>query len=126
MPHLVEPEIKEIAVRANSADLVKGSRQGTLIDAGYAAQLCNPHERPDVCPRNLLTMLNNVSIPLMSRRRSDLASVLPAHCGTSVEAKRFIVWSKISAVPMMAVDINQTVAGLTAPVLMLRTISTKR
>ena len=74
-------------VRANAADLAKGSRQSTLIDADYAAQLCSPHKRRRVCPRDLLTMLNNVSIPLMSRRRSDLASVLPAHCGTSVEAE---------------------------------------
>jgi hypothetical protein len=84
---LAKPQIQEMAVRANAADLAKGSRQSTLIDAGHAAQICNPHERPYVCARDLLAMLNNVSIPLMARRcGSGLASVLPAHCGTPVEA----------------------------------------
>jgi hypothetical protein len=69
--------------------------QSTLIDAGYAAQLCNPHERPYVCARDLLTMFNNVSIPLISRRCSSRwASVLPVHSGTSVEAKNFVVLPK--------------------------------
>jgi hypothetical protein len=81
---LAEPEIQEMAIRANAADLAKGSREGALIDAGYAAQVRNPHERPDVCARDLLAMLNNVFIPLMSRRRSGLALVALAHHCNSV------------------------------------------
>jgi hypothetical protein len=88
LSHLAEPEIKEIAVRADASDLAKGSRESALIDAGHAAQICNPHERPYVCARDLLAMLNNVSIPLIARRCGPgLASVLPAHSGASVEAE---------------------------------------
>jgi len=41
---LAQPKVLEVAVGTNTADLAEGPRQSTLVDSGYAAQICHVHD----------------------------------------------------------------------------------
>ena len=63
---LTQTKMLEIAARPDTEDLAEGSRQSTLVDIGYAAQVCHVHERCYICSRDLLETVHNLSVSLGS------------------------------------------------------------
>ena len=61
---LAQPKVLHIAIRSNAAYLAEGSQQSTLVETGFVAQIGHLHERPQICARDLLKMIDNLSIPL--------------------------------------------------------------
>ena len=86
---LAQAKVLEIAVRPNAVDLPKGSRQSALVDTTDTAQIDHLDKRP--CVRDLLEMIDNLSIPLDSLCRSGLISIVLAGLGRN-PASRFLYW----------------------------------
>ena len=80
-PDLGQSKVLDIAIRPDTANLAEGSRQSALVDLGYAAQVCYLDECSYICPRNLLEMIDNLSIPLGSLSRSNRGLIVPAALG---------------------------------------------
>ena len=86
---LAQPKVLQIAIRSNAAYLAEGSQQSTLVETGYVAQIGHLHERPQICARDLLKMIDNLSIPLDSLCRSGRISIVLAGLGRN-PASRFL------------------------------------
>jgi hypothetical protein len=69
-------------------DLPEGSRQSALVDTNDAAQIGHLDD-PYICVRDLLEMIDNLSIPLDSLCRSDRTSIVLAGLGRN-PASRFL------------------------------------
>jgi hypothetical protein len=81
--------VLQIAVRPNTVDLAEGSRQSALVDTSDVAQIGHLDERPYICVRDLLEMIDNLSIPLDSLCRSGRTSIVLAGLGRN-PASRFL------------------------------------
>ena len=88
---LAQAKVLKIAIRPNALDLPEGSRQSALVDTSDAAQIGHLDERPYICVRDLLEMIDNLSIPLDSLCRSGLISIVLAGLGRN-PASRFLYW----------------------------------
>jgi hypothetical protein len=84
-----QAKVLEIAIRPNALDLPEGSRQSALVDTSDAAQIGHLDERPYICVRYLLEMIDNLSIPLDSLCRSGRTSIVLAGLGRN-PASRFL------------------------------------